>query len=158
MSEIVLWVPSFGEQVTLSGFSLLKSCWNFAPRHLENCSKMTAYCLHRLLTMLPYVDLRSGGKKVFFTLLKAPKHTWEMSRQQLENQPPSLQGSMLIFLVVHSYLWLSRSSKCAKAQEQLMRNPQELPMSHAPAAALHQLLPGKATKQAENAGERGRGV
>lgn len=70
MSEIVLWVPSFGEQVTLCGFSLLKSCRNFAPRHLENCSKMAACCLHRLLTMLSYVDLRRGGGRSF---LHSPK-------------------------------------------------------------------------------------
>lgn len=64
MPEIVHCVSSFGDQVTLSGFLLLQSCWNFAPRHLENYSKMTAYCLHRLLTMLSYVDL--GRKKMSF--------------------------------------------------------------------------------------------
>lgn len=89
MPEIVHCVSSFGDQVTLSGFPLLQSCWNFAPRHLENYSKMTAYCLHRLLTMLSYVNL--GRKKpVFFTQPQALKYMCEMSRQQLENQPSSL--------------------------------------------------------------------
>lgn len=70
MSKTAHCVSSFAEQVTLSDFSLLQSCWNFAPRHLENYSIMSAYYLQRLLTMLSYIDLGRGGKRSFLHSLK----------------------------------------------------------------------------------------
>lgn len=106
MSEIVHCASSL--QVTLSGFSLLQSCWNSTPRHLENYSKMAAYCLHRLLTMLSYVDLGRKQRSFLHSLKFLNTHEKCLDSNLKTNL--HLCKVQHAFFIVYAYPSLSRSS------------------------------------------------
>jgi len=120
MSEIGHCISSFVEQVTLSDFSLLQSCWNFAPRHLENYSKNDCILFTQLID---YAFLCRFKEEKMFSL-----HSLKLLNNHEKCLNGSLKTNLHLCKVRHSFFFfysqsisiaLKKQQRCVKIQRQL---------------------------------------